>query len=72
MKNDRMTAARDETVTDARSGSAANAPESPGFGYARGACPSLAAPMMTGDGLLVRLRPAVAGQDPFQLLRDLV
>lgn len=25
----------------------------------RGACPSLAAPMRTGDGLLVRLRPAV-------------
>lgn len=23
----------------------------------RGACPSLAAPMQTGDGLLVRLRP---------------
>lgn len=26
----------------------------------RGACPSLAAPMRTGDGLLVRLRPAAA------------
>ena len=25
---------------------------------ARGACPALAAPMSTGDGLLVRLRPA--------------
>lgn len=27
----------------------------------RGACPSLAAPMITGDGLLVRLRPAAQG-----------
>jgi len=27
----------------------------------RGACPSLAAPMVTGDGLLVRLRPARPG-----------
>ncbi len=27
----------------------------------RGACPSLAAPMITGDGLLVRLRPAGEG-----------
>ncbi|WFU06521.1 precorrin-3B synthase (plasmid) [Rhizobium sp. CB3171] len=28
---------------------------------ARGACPSLSAPMMTGDGLLVRLRPTKPG-----------
>ncbi|MFS8110559.1 precorrin-3B synthase [Rhizobium jaguaris] len=28
---------------------------------ARGACPSLSAPMMTGDGLLVRLRPTTPG-----------
>ncbi|MEK1926616.1 MAG: precorrin-3B synthase, partial [Rhizobium giardinii] len=27
----------------------------------RGACPSLATPMVTGDGLLVRLRPAKPG-----------
>ncbi len=27
-------------------------------GLRRGACPTLAAPMVTGDGLLVRLRPA--------------
>lgn len=27
----------------------------------RGACPSLATPMQTGDGLLVRLRPSTAG-----------
>lgn len=29
-----------------------------GTGMQRGACPALAAPMQTGDGLLVRLRPA--------------
>jgi precorrin-3B synthase len=28
---------------------------------ARGACPSLSVPMITGDGLLVRLRPTTAG-----------
>ena len=27
----------------------------------RGACPTLAAPMQTGDGLLVRLNPVAAG-----------
>jgi len=30
----------------------------------RGACPSVAAPMPTGDGLLVRLRPRAAGLSP--------
>ncbi len=30
----------------------------PVTGTARGACPALATPMLTGDGLLVRLRPA--------------
>ncbi|MEY9168340.1 precorrin-3B synthase [Sinorhizobium fredii] len=33
----------------------------------RGACPSLAAPMRTGDGLLVRLRPAIDGLTPAEL-----
>lgn len=33
----------------------------------RGACPSLAAPMRTGDGLLVRLRPATDGLRPAEL-----
>ncbi len=33
----------------------------------RGACPSLAAPMQTGDGLLVRLRPATDGLTPAEL-----
>ena len=34
----------------------------------RGACPSLAAPMQTGDGLLVRLRPVAAALTPEDLL----
>ncbi|MDK1386121.1 precorrin-3B synthase [Sinorhizobium sp. 8-89] len=33
----------------------------------RGACPSLAKPMQTGDGLLVRLRPATGGMTPGEL-----
>lgn len=33
----------------------------------RGACPSLARPMQTGDGLLVRLRPAADGLTPAEL-----
>lgn len=32
----------------------------------RGACPSLASPMQTGDGLLVRLRPSTSGLTPSQ------
>lgn len=32
--------------------------------FRRGACPSIAAPMRTGDGLLVRLRPAQVGLSP--------
>ncbi|QND45116.1 precorrin-3B synthase (plasmid) [Rhizobium lusitanum] len=35
------------------------APDAPSM--ARGACPSLSAPMVTGDGLLVRLRPMTPG-----------
>jgi precorrin-3B synthase len=34
----------------------------------RGACPTLAAPMQTGDGLLARLDPVAAGLSPAQLL----
>lgn len=33
----------------------------PAQSMARGACPSLSAPMVTGDGLLVRLRPTTLG-----------
>src|SRR4051812_46619262 len=33
----------------------------PASSLVRGACPSLAAPMPTGDGLLVRLRPSTPG-----------
>lgn len=32
----------------------------------RGACPTLASPMQTGDGLLARLRPVAAGYSPAQ------
>ncbi|AUX77463.1 MULTISPECIES: precorrin-3B synthase [Sinorhizobium] len=39
----------------------------PGTSMRRGACPSLAAPMQTGDGLLVRLRPATGGLTPAEL-----
>lgn len=44
-----------------------NAPAEPQAAHAslrRGACPSLAAPMQTGDGLLVRLRPKRPGLPP--------
>ncbi|HXV30232.1 MAG TPA: precorrin-3B synthase, partial [Sinorhizobium sp.] len=33
----------------------------------RGACPSLAKPMQTGDGLLARLRPAKGRMTPAEL-----
>ncbi|MBS3649267.1 precorrin-3B synthase [Pseudaminobacter sp. 19-2017] len=34
----------------------------------RGACPALSAPMLTGDGLLIRLSPASGGVSPKQLI----
>ena len=34
----------------------------------RGACPALSAPMLTGDGLLVRLNPVAGGLSPQQLV----
>jgi precorrin-3B synthase len=61
MKDDRVTEVREETGAIARARPPARVIDTNGLGNARGACPSLAAPMMTGDGLLVRLRPAVAG-----------
>jgi precorrin-3B synthase len=36
--------------------------------YRRGACPALSAPMLTGDGLLVRLATAGASLTPHQLI----
>lgn len=42
-------------------------PHGLGASMRRGACPSLAAPMRTGDGLLVRLRPAVDGLTPAEI-----
>ncbi|WP_026620664.1 precorrin-3B synthase [Ensifer sp. WSM1721] len=49
--------------------SCAAPPELSGTGTSmrRGACPSLAAPMQTGDGLLVRLRPAAVGLTPAEV-----
>lgn len=38
--------------------------DAPVFPLRRGACPSVATPMATGDGLLVRLRPQAAGLSP--------
>ncbi|RVO11843.1 precorrin-3B synthase, partial [Sinorhizobium meliloti] len=38
-----------------------------GTSMRRGSCPSLAAPMQTGDGLLVRLRPAGDGLTPAEM-----
>jgi precorrin-3B synthase len=45
---------------------AANRPLAGGF-TRRGACPALSAPMLTGDGLLVRLNPVAGGLSPTQL-----
>lgn len=38
--------------------------DAPAFPLRRGACPSVATPMATGDGLLIRLRPQAAGLSP--------
>ncbi|OAP35799.1 precorrin-3B synthase [Sinorhizobium saheli] len=42
-------------------------PAGTGASMRRGACPSLASPMQTGDGLLVRLRPATDGLTPMEI-----
>lgn len=55
-----MTAVADASCGDGR-GAAVSQMTTP---LRRGACPSLAAPMRTGDGLLVRLRPARPGLTP--------
>ena len=34
----------------------------------RGACPALSAPMLTGDGFLVRLNPVAGGLSPKALI----
>ena len=61
-----MTAINGQIFEDASAGSwiapvCASDISVPSSSYARGACPSLSTPMMTGDGLLVRLRPTSAG-----------
>lgn len=52
------------TIVDASVASAPGDPSPPSASLRRGACPSLAAPMQTGDGLLVRLRPVRLGLKP--------
>lgn len=47
-----------------RTGNAPAVPQVAAASLRRGACPSLAAPMQTGDGLLVRLRPTRPGLPP--------
>ncbi|PZM16474.1 precorrin-3B synthase [Rhizobium tubonense] len=61
-----MTVINGQTIREAGVGSwiapvCSSETPSPTSAYTRGACPSLSTPMMTGDGLLVRLRPATAG-----------
>lgn len=61
-----MTATDGQIATGAdpvsqRNGIGDPVPPSPSSSMVRGACPSLAAPMPTGDGLLVRLRPSTPG-----------
>ncbi|MBD9374657.1 precorrin-3B synthase [Rhizobium sp. ARZ01] len=48
----------------AASGIGRGAPTPAAASLRRGACPSIAAPMRTGDGLLVRLRPTRIGLSP--------
>jgi precorrin-3B synthase len=70
MQDARTTAIDGATIREAAPGSRiapSRASEGSAPAFARGACPSLAAPMMTGDGLLVRLRPAIAGLTLTQL-----
>ncbi|NLR98364.1 precorrin-3B synthase [Rhizobium sp. P38BS-XIX] len=70
MKGGLMVAADAETIT----GQACFSPEesvgsdiSSPTSLVRGACPSLSAPMQTGDGLLIRLRPSTPGLTVAQL-----
>ncbi|WP_234907216.1 precorrin-3B synthase [Rhizobium rhizogenes] len=56
---DRYRMERHDVASRQAADTLACAPDAPSM--ARGACPSLSAPMVTGDGLLVRLRPTVPG-----------
>ncbi|MBB4242863.1 MULTISPECIES: precorrin-3B synthase [Rhizobium] len=65
MKGSFMVAADTQTIEDqacfSERGAAEDGVASPQPSMVRGACPSLSAPMQTGDGLLVRLRPSTPG-----------
>ncbi|HEX8044485.1 precorrin-3B synthase [Rhizobium sp.] len=56
---DRYRMERHDVASQQAADSLACVPDAPSM--ARGACPSLSAPMVTGDGLLVRLRPITPG-----------
>lgn len=65
MKGSLMVTAKERTMEEPAGFSqelaGGGADTSPSQPAVRGACPSLSAPMQTGDGLLVRLRPATPG-----------
>ena len=71
MKGSFMVAADTQTMEDQacipQGGAAEDDIASPLPSMVRGACPSLNAPMQTGDGLLVRLRPLTPGLTVAQL-----
>ncbi|MDK4712345.1 precorrin-3B synthase [Rhizobium sp. CNPSo 4039] len=71
MKGSLMVAIDAQTVEEqmcfSQGGAAGNGVASPLPSMVRGACPSLSAPMQTGDGLLVRLRPSTPGLTIAQL-----
>ncbi|MFB2566170.1 precorrin-3B synthase [Rhizobium sp. IMFF44] len=71
MKGSFMVAADTQTMEDqacfSERGAAEDGVASPLPSMVRGACPSLSAPMQTGDGLLVRLRPSTPGLTVAQL-----
>lgn len=57
----------EEQACFSEGGAAGDGAASPLPSMVRGACPSLSAPMPTGDGLLVRLRPSTPGLTVAQL-----
>ncbi|GES42085.1 precorrin-3B synthase [Rhizobium dioscoreae] len=71
MKGSLMVAVDAQTVEEqacfSQGGAAEDGVASPLPSMVRGACPSLSAPMQTGDGLLVRLRPSTPGLTIAQL-----
>ncbi|SIQ98841.1 precorrin-3B synthase [Rhizobium sp. RU20A] len=54
----------DRLLADTHNGASPSSAERASASLARGACPTLSAPMQTGDGLLARLRPLEPGLSP--------